>query len=213
MVLADRPVSLPGLQVSRSARVEPSAEVELAEPFQPAATNMGPPLSKSSMLLRWLNGADEGLPETAAAAQLAAAAAASGGSGVCPANRTGAGGRSGRGGGRGSALGMSLDRLPLLSLAAQQKGIVFSKLPTSAASSPAVSLAEGSSVHMLRVGVGAFGVARRPENFRNACVTCANFSPRFVYSCCCSGEPLGGIEWPGCLFCLLCSSSMSRLGW
>ena len=33
----------PPPQVSRSARVEPSAEVELAGPFEPAATNLQPP--------------------------------------------------------------------------------------------------------------------------------------------------------------------------
>ncbi|GIL55761.1 hypothetical protein Vafri_11285 [Volvox africanus] len=138
------------LEVSRSARVEPSAELELMEPFQPAATNMGPPLSKSSMLLRWLNGADEGCPEAAAAAaQIAAAAGADRPSDRS--SRKGAAGRlnSGEAGG-GAGLGTSLDRLPLLSLAAQQTGIVWNKMPPSVASSPAVSVVESSTMHMLR---------------------------------------------------------------
>ncbi|GIM04172.1 hypothetical protein Vretimale_8799 [Volvox reticuliferus] len=141
------------LEVSRSTRVEPSAELELTEPFQPAATNMGPPLSKSSMLLRWLNGADESCPEAAvAAAQLAAAAGAD-----RPSDRSSGKGDAGRGNsggaGGGAGLGTSLDRLPLLSLAAQQTGIVWSKMPPSVASSPAVSVVESSTMHMLRVSV------------------------------------------------------------
>ncbi|GLI65366.1 hypothetical protein VaNZ11_008916 [Volvox africanus] len=138
------------LQVSKSTRVEPSAELELTEPFQPAATNMGPPLSKSSMLLRWLNGADDGCPEAvAAAAQIAAAAGAD-----RPSDRSSSKGAAGRGNsgeaGGGAGLGTSLDRLPLLSLAAQHTGIVWNKMPPSVASSPAVSVVESSTMHMLR---------------------------------------------------------------
>ncbi|GLC36102.1 hypothetical protein PLESTB_001380500 [Pleodorina starrii] len=137
------------LQVSRSARVEPSAELEMAETFQPAATNMGPPLSKSSMLLRWLSGADEGLP-AAAAAQAAAAADGGGAAGIAGGRKAAAAARGGGGRGIVAGLGTSLDRLPLLSLAAQQTGIVWSKMPQSVASSPAVSVAESSSMFMLK---------------------------------------------------------------
>ena len=136
------------------------------------------------------------------AAQLAAAAAAGDGgasTGVSPAKSAAAGGAAAGGGGggaaaaspggRGAAAGGAAgaspargvvltglnpfsDRLPLLSLAAQQQGIVWSKMPPSVASSPAVSVTEGSAArHMLlgahkvrrgsaaRVGCGARGRA------------------------------------------------------
>lgn len=99
-----------------------------------AATNHGPPLSKSSMLLRWLNAFDEPR-DVAERLQQAAAGAASGGDGKKGANPY-------------------ADNLPLLSLAAQS-GIVFNKMPPSVTSSPAVSMTEGSTTrHMLKVGEG-----------------------------------------------------------
>lgn len=62
-------------------------------------------------------------------------------------------GRASKGGnnkGKVSGDGMFADDLPLLSLAAQP-GIVFAKMPPSMASSPAVSVTEGSmSRHLLR---------------------------------------------------------------
>eukprot|EP00198_Chlamydomonas_reinhardtii_P007446 XP_001696783.1 predicted protein [Chlamydomonas reinhardtii] len=98
-----------GATVSRSARVEPSAEVELAGPFEPAATNLQPPA--------------------------------------------------------GGAYGPPLDRLPLLSLAAQQQGIVWSKMPPSVASSPAVSVTEGSAARHMLLGAHKAGSSlRRPSN-------------------------------------------------
>ncbi len=102
-----------------------------------AANSHGPPLSKSSMLLRWLNAFDE--PRDVAERLQQAAAGAAGG-----------------GGGSGGKKGANpyADNLPLLSLAAQS-GIVFNKMPPSVTSSPAVSMTEGSTTrHMLKVGHG-----------------------------------------------------------
>ncbi|KXZ49572.1 hypothetical protein GPECTOR_20g427 [Gonium pectorale] len=136
------------LEVSRSARVEPSAEVEMSTPFEPAATNHGPPLSKSSMLLRWLHSAEDDNVDAVAAQLVAAAAAVAGGAGG-PAGGARVPGRRGASA-PPAGLNVFSDRLPLLSLAAQS-GIVFSKMPPSVASSPAVSVTEGSmSRHMLK---------------------------------------------------------------
>ncbi|KAG2489108.1 hypothetical protein HYH03_012334 [Edaphochlamys debaryana] len=150
------------LEVSRSARVEPSADVELPVPFEPAATNApGPPISKSSMLMRWLHSADDDPAVEQLAAQLAAAGggshstSASGASGsLAPASRKGSkllGARRSVADSFRSARSLLSDRLPLLSLAAQQSGIVFSKMPASRSGTPAVSVTEVSSTrHMLK---------------------------------------------------------------
>lgn len=156
------------LQVSRSNRVDLSAEVELpgytppAPPGAEAGGGGGPPLAKSSMLLRWLANIE---PPKDVAEQLAQGMTAEGQRisldlrgrlSLDMHGRFGADKKNGkpRGadkrGGKDKDKGMYSDDLPLLSLAAQP-GIVFAKMPPSIASSPAVSVTERSmSRHLLR---------------------------------------------------------------